>query len=318
MGKSVDGRRGLDVGGTVDFTWGSDAYMVQSAGMENMAHMEKYGWSAGSGRWGQGDYYAAFAQAYSEVEFGRWNVKAGKFYAPFGSSAYKSTDNFFYTWASTAQISPHTGTGAYATYSLNSKWDFYGGWVMPDIELLGYGLGRVDGTRCDLVIGGLNWTPGKKLNVRYTFAAGETDEKGTNDYTDLFVHTFLVDYKISKRLKNVFEWTLVNITNVNTGVKTAQAGIYGINNELIYQANSRWAFGLRAGMLTWDAGDSDADIYTVGLGANWTPNKWLTVKPEIRHDWTNGIATGNTFGGSASYQPVAHQFSGGMSAIVKF
>jgi hypothetical protein len=56
----------------------------------------------------------------------------------------------------------------------------------------------------------------------------------------------------------------------------------------------------------------------VGVGANWTPNKWLTVKPEVRYDWTadDPVARFNMSGGGAPRN--TYQTSGGLSAVVKF
>jgi hypothetical protein len=197
---------------------------------------------------------------------------------------------------------------------------------MPDAEYLGIptGVGRVNGVKFDAFIGGFTWTPNSRLMTRYTFAAGDIRWKEftySEGRVETFIHTFLVDYKISKRLTNVFEWTLLNANWRGSYYSERNDAGYGINNELIYRANKRWAFGLRTGVLARDAGNRDWDMYTVGLGANWTPNKWLTVKPEIRHDWTNGVAY-TPFnvrkGGNFLTDSSAHQFSGGMSAVVKF
>jgi len=303
MGKAVDGRRGLDIGGTIDFTWGVDAYKVQSDGLEINAKNPT--------GWGTGDYYAAFAQAYAEVEWGKWNVIAGKFYAPFGSSSYKSTDNFFYTWAPTKTIAPTTGTGAYATYSVNKDFALIGGWAMAD------SVGRYEGYRCDVGLGGISWKAGNRLSLLYTFAVGEMTEKGSDDFTELFVHTFLANYQISKKLKYTFDWTLLN---ANTHDREEETSFYvtawGLNNELVYQYNKKWAFGARFGVLCHDI--LDADWYNVSLGANWTPNKWLTVKPEVRYDWAHGPYKNAFDPDSNGLGTKSHQFSGGLSAVVKF
>jgi len=296
MGKAVDGRRGLDIGGTVDFTWGSDAYRVQTAGMEYAA-----GHGAPDNRWGKGDYFASFAQAYAEIAYDRWNIKAGKFYAPFGSSPYKSTDNFFYSWASTAYIAPTVGGGAYATYKVNDKLAAVGGWVMP--SEIG------ESSKNNAFLGGLIWTPGKRLNVVYAFAVGENTYGGNGlaPY-DYFVHSLVTTTQLSDRLKYVFDWTYFQIRVENPGVENIFT--YGLNNELIYQASSKWAFGTRFGILN-DPGNND--WYTVALGANWTPNKWLTVKPEVRYDWIGGATAKPFNSGNNTYQT-----SGGLSAVVKF
>ena len=305
MGKRVDGRHGLDIGGTVDFTWGSDAYMVQAAGLERTAK-DPTGW-------GTGDYFAAFAQAYAEAEYGRWNFKAGKFFAPFGSSGYKSTDNFFYSWAPTAMISPHTGGGAYATYKVSDKLSVMGGWVMPEE------IGHCEDN--NFVLGGIVWTPSNRLNLRYAFAAGDecgflTEAIGGTPGDRVFVHSLVTTSQLSRRLKYVFDWTLLDAEHFNA---------YGLNNEFIYQANKKWAFGTRFGMLHTntfaaqifggeDYGiESGFEMYTVAIGANWTPNKWLTVKPELRYDWTDRPVTRIFASGAQD-----HQVSGGLSAVVKF
>jgi hypothetical protein len=344
VGKSVDGRRGLDVGGTIDFTWGSDAYMVQAAGLEYSAHKQNGPYGPPSlvlwyGRWGTGDYYAAFAQAYAEAEYGRLNIKAGKFYTPFGSSRYKSTENFFYSWASTAMIAPHVGGGTYATYQVSDQLSVLGGWVMP--EEIG------ETSKNNFVLGGITWNPGKRLNVVYTFAAGSNTHKNSQTMpygADLFIHSLIATAQINKKLKYVFEWTLLNVNFFDDSPDRwlTDAGdrlyAYGINNELIYQVNKKWALGARFGVLngnalsavlpvsvpwhldaigyppgTWGAGNTPY-WYTIGLGANWTPNKWLTVKPEVRYDWLSNAEHRNVFNEGEN----TYQVSGGLSAVVKF
>ena len=304
-GKKVDGRKGLDVGGTVSATWGSDAWIVQTRGLEVTAK-DPHGW-------GSRDYYGAIDQAYMEAEYGRWNVKAGKIHAPFGSSRYTATDNFFYSWASTAAIAPHVAGGAYATYKVNNQLSVMSGWITPGE--IGYG------TKYNGGLGGVNWQATSKLNVFYVFTYAE------NKYgapTEEFYHTLLTTYQYSKRLKFVFEWTFVNIKGYaggGHGIRPDQdedgggkiAAGYGINNEVIYCLNKNWSLGGRFGLLSDNGFATGSEWYTVALGANWTPNKWLTVKPELRYDWTTNPGI-SAFNGGRSKD----QFAGGMSAVVKF
>ena len=287
-GKKVDGRCGLDVGGTIDATWGADAWLVQSRGLERTAK-DPHGW-------GSRDYYGAIAQAYIEAEYGRWNVKAGKFFAPFGSCSYKSTDNFFYSWASTEMIAPQTAGGAYATYKVNNQLSVMSGWITPGE--IGYG------TKYNGGLGGVNWQATSRLNVFYVFAYAENNYVAS---TEEFYHTLLTTFQYSKRLKFAFDWTVLN---VKQGNRTA-AG-YGINNEIIYCLNKDWSLGGRFGFVS-DNFMTGSEWYTVALGMNWTPTQWLTVKPEIRYDWTTnpGVTAFNQYSNK-------DQFSGGMSAVVKF
>ncbi|MDR0390354.1 MAG: porin, partial [Planctomycetaceae bacterium] len=115
-------------------------------------------------------------------------------------------------------------------------------------------------------------------------------------------------------------------------------GVYGINTELIYQYNCNWAFGFRSG---WGRdinrffyhnadGFNNPDNplqsydnkYTFSVGANWTPRKWLTIKSELRYDKFEDTTAFNTTNDRGGYRPrrefKTDQFSGGMSAIVKF
>ena len=308
MGKAVDGRRGLDLGGKVDFTWGSDAYLTQARGLE---------WGAGhgggttEGRWGTGDYFASFAQAYAEVAYGKWNVIAGKYAAPFGSSHYDGSHNFFYSWASTATIAPHVGGGAYATYKVNDRLSVTGGWVMP--EEIG------ESSENNAVLGGFDWTPTRNLKIHYAFAAGKNTyahrAHPLGDKDEYFVQSLTANAQLSKRLEYVFDWTYLQNRGKTAGNIAHSVYTYGINNELIYRLNKKWAFGTRFGMLNNDL----CDWYTVGIGANWTPNKWLIVKPEVRYDWTDNPSTCvfNLADDNATLRST-YQLSGGMSAVVKF
>jgi hypothetical protein len=311
-GKSVDGSHGLDLGGTVDFVWGTDARFVQSNGLEKANGHDAEGW-------GTGDYYSAFAQAYFEAEYRKWNVKVGKFYAPFGSQSFKSTDNFFYSFAPTYGIVPATANGAYATYTVNSKLSVYSGWAQPDQ----WGETKDD----NAFFGGAIYQATKKLNLHYAFAYGENHYPAkTNEY-DYFVNSLVVKYQISKKLSYVFDWSYFQTKVLGTA---RSSSIYGFNNELIYTLNSKWAVGLRFGSirdggfhsLGFTTGDDDQDWYNVSLGANWTPTKWLTVKSELRYDNVDGRY--NAFGQAKAVANgwtdtyVDHQLSGGVSTVIKF
>jgi hypothetical protein len=333
-GKSVDGSRGWDFGGTVDFTFGTDAGMVQAAGLEfNSGH--------GLDSWGTGDYYSAFAQAYFEAAYKKWNVKAGKFYAPFGSNGYQSTSRFFYSLADTFAFVPATASGAYATYTFNDKLSVYGGWVQPDQ----FGETSDD----NAFLGGIIFQPTQKLNLHYAFAIGKNSrqELGANHKNDInyFVNSLVATYQINKKWKYIFDWSLKNVNDDydyaegEDGDETYRTMNYGINNELIYQYNSKWAFGARAGWVHNGTSYRDeypgfgghfydwyyGNKYTFSVGANWTPTKWLLVKPELRYDVFDLWRTNELYHGASSDQPTPFdrgknkdQLSGGISAIVKF
>ncbi|MDR2643371.1 MAG: porin [Planctomycetaceae bacterium] len=324
-GRAVDGKHGLDIGGTVDFTFGTDARFVQAAGFEYQYDNA----GAKEWQWGTGDYYSAFAQAYFEAAYKKWNVKVGKVYAPFGSNSYKSTDRFFYSLADTFAMVPATALAAYTTYTVNKKFSVYAGWAQPDQ------FGETSHDNAFLF--GFDWDVGKRLHIAYALGVGENDRyknAATPYTTEYFVQSLVATYKISSKLTSIFDWSLFNTNYKGTNGNTWEyiGGIYGINTELIYQYNSRWAFGFRSG---WGRDINDYwyndkfahtrsfdNKYTFSLGANWTPRKWLTIKSELRYDKFEGTRAFNTTDDTGDYRDDAEhkkdQFAGGISAIVKF
>ncbi|MDR0611721.1 MAG: porin [Planctomycetaceae bacterium] len=344
LGKSVDGRNGWDLGGTVDFVFGTDAFVVQTFGLEQST-------GHGPDSWGTGDYYAAFAQAYFEAAYKKWNIKAGKFYTPFGSQSFKSTESFFYSFADTDIFVPTTAGGAYATYTVNSHWSVYGGWIQPD--MIG------ESSEVNAFLGGIIWQLTKKLNFHYAVALGKDQRAVPNSLNvndiNFFAQSLVATYQINKKWKYIFDWSLYNDKNTyhdydptNNGDVLDRNMLYGINNELIYRFNTKWAFGVRAGWGHMGRSYYDTDPvppyngffyqvgggnkYTFSIAANWTPTKWLTVKPELRYDkYEKGYKDGSEYPGDQlpwgpavfpinafDRQSKDDQLSGGISTIVKY
>ncbi|MDR3233024.1 MAG: porin [Planctomycetaceae bacterium] len=296
-GKTVDGTHGWDFGGTVDFVWGTDARFVQAAGLEKANGHDAEGW-------GTGDYYSAFAQAYFEAAYKKLNVKVGKFYAPFGSQAFKSTDTFFYSFAPTYGFVPATAGGAYATYTVSDKVTVYGGWVQPD---------QIGETKDDnAFLGGVVLKATNKRTLHYAFAAGENHVGGPGAGVDYFVNSLVLNSQETKRLRSVLDWSYIQAKIAGDTVS-----MWGINNEWIYQYTDKLSFGLRLACVRGGGYSSfygviadNQDWYTVSLGWKYDANKWLTIRSEIRYDEVEGSPV-------FSYDK-DYQFSGGLSTIVKF
>jgi len=323
-GKSVDGKHGWDFGGTVDFVFGDDAWMVQADGLERRHGLDDNGW-------GTGDYYSAFAQAYFEAEYKKLNIKAGKFYAPFGAQGFRGDGNFFYSFAPNWNFVPATASGAYATYAVNSKLSVIGGWVVPDQ----FG----ETSHNNAFLGGAVYQASKKLNLTYFAAIGqigeEYDANPAGADIDYFVNSLVGTYEFNKKWKAVIDWTLFN-TQVD-GIDYNYTA-WGINAALYYQYSKKLAFGARynyisgskvdVGLGNQRYGISDGindgfygnfgtpvqDWTAISFGANWTPAKWLIVKPEVRWDIADNGAGLFQHGGGLEKQ----QLSGGVSTVVKF
>ncbi len=325
FGKKLDTRRGFDYGGRVEAMYGTDARYTQSQGLEYTTGNNR--------RWGDGDYYAAMNQLYGEVGYKSVSVKVGKFHTPMGQEGIVSTARFFYSLSYQFAALPVTHTGALATWAPQSNLSVFAGWVN------GQGMGQEDYTFYDTdnnaALFGAKYTWNKKVSLWYSALIG----RQTNVFNipfdhDYFVQSFIVKVKPNHRWDYTFEWTLRN--DVGTvGDQAAYWGAYGINNELVYHVNAKWAVGLRAewmhgysadhnGMSVGGLGGFGGNAYELTAGLNWTPTKWLLIRPEMRYDKVFGGASPfNTVGYDGDTvvlrdDPRNEQFSGGVSAVVKF
>ena len=97
---------------------------------------------------------------------------------------------------------------------------------------------------------------------------------------------------------------------------------YGINQYLLYTLNDCWSMGARLEWFRDDdgvrvpnwAGNTGAagSYWEATLGMNWTPGTNLTLRPEIRWDWFNGIGAPYADGQSND------QFTASFDAILTF
>lgn len=293
FGKKLDTRRGWDFGGHIDFMYGTDARFVQAQGME---------FGAGHGRWNSGDYYTALPQMYFEAGYKNVSVKFGKFLTPLGHEGVLSGDRFFYSLSDAFGMNPVTHTGALVDWKVNRQLSIFGGWVNGENKFF-------DSSDDNAFLGGVKYQIHPRYSIGYSLLAG-TEDLGWGD-RDYYVHSVVFDANLGRRWDYTFEWTLRNNTWKGPGWK-AYGGAYGINNELIYKLNKKWDLGLR---VEWARSiDDDTDKYGFTLGASWKPNKWLTVRPEIRYDKFDNSVYYPEKGGRLRDK----QFAGGISTIVSF
>lgn len=251
----------FDIGGRVDFMYGSDAIFTQAYG--SPAFDPNTGLQIDRGNWdlnlASNDsrfYGIALPQAYAEFNLPVGNgiaVKAGHFYTPIGYEVVTAPDNFFVTKPYTMQYGePFTHTGVLATYVANPNWTVMGGAVT------GSNTGGWDGNwNRDLgawsFLGGVTWTSddaGTSLAV--TSTAGERAEDsndtwamysivGKHNFTDKLHYIIQHDHGFAD---NVITG---NASRANNGTATAEnAEWYGLNQYLIYDVTDKLSAGLRA------------------------------------------------------------------------
>jgi len=112
----------------------------------------------------------------------------------------------------------------------------------------------------------------------------------------------------TRQLTSRWKWVLEQEAgweeNVTTQMGTADAEWYGLTNYLFYTINPCWSLGLR---YEWFADDDGARVdhrnaaggppkgmyydgvpyhwNDLALGVNWTPNRNVTLRSELRWDW---------------------------------
>lgn len=250
----------FDIGGRVDFMYGSDAIFTQAYGSpgfdpRTLEPSERGSWDLHLSGHDSRFYGIALPQAYAEMNLPVGNgiaVKVGHFYTPIGYEVVTAPDNFFITKPYTMQYGePFTHTGILATYVANPNWTVMGGAVT------GSSTGGWDGNwDRDLgnwnFLGGVTWTSddaGTSLGI--TSTAGDRAEGvsdawamysivGKHNFTDKLHYVIQHDHGFADNV-----WTANGAARGTEGGRE-DAEWYGINQYLIYDVSDKVSAGLRA------------------------------------------------------------------------
>jgi hypothetical protein len=267
--KVADGSEGFDWGFRADGMYGTDGPKTQAFGAPNS-------WD-NQDAFQHGVYGWAIPQLYGEVAYGPLSVKGGHFYTLVGYEVVTAPDNFFYSHAYTMFNSePFTHTGAVATYEATDAITLYGGWTAG----WDTGFDRYNGG--SNFLGGASVGLTEDLTLTYITTAGKFGDRG-----DGYAHSIVADYAITEKLNYVFQSDFLD-TNADENNKQ-----YGINQYVLYAIAEQVAVG---GRFEWWKSDGNSQ-YEVTGGVNIYPLEFLTIRPEIRHDWNPGLGDDfTTFG----------------------
>ena len=324
-----------DLGGRIDFMYGTDARWVESSGLERTSgNVEK--WSPN-----QRFYHSALVQAYAEVAYDDMKIKAGKWITLMGNEVIDPTANFFYSHSYTFSYGiAYTHTGVNVTKTVDEQlsycvgittgWDnFFDNQNRVDF------MGSITLTSCD-----------KSSSLIFTLMSGDerTSEVGQNAVeSNRTAYTIVYNKKLNDRLTYTFEHVLgvqqkgADLTNDNEG--TGPAAWYGITNYLTYQLNCDWWLGGRFewfedrdGTRVSAIGDGltgpqhnvagrtefEGDFFEYTVGLNYKPvcNPNLVVRPEVRYDHFSGETGGSN--GAFANGTKNDQFVFGIDATYKF
>jgi hypothetical protein len=100
--KAIDTSCGFDIGGRIDYLYGTDGPNTQAFGTDPR------GWD---NDWDNGSQYGwAMPQLYLEAGYGDLSVKAGHFYTIIGHEVVPAPENFFYSHAYTFNLASRSPT----------------------------------------------------------------------------------------------------------------------------------------------------------------------------------------------------------------
>ncbi len=281
--KSIDTSNGFDIGGRMDYLYGTDGPDTQAFGKGDGDDHWDNSWDHGA------DYGHAIPQLYLEAGYGDWSAKVGHFFTIIGNEVVPAPSNFFYSHAYTMYNSePFTHTGALLTYQMSEDVEVYGGWVF------GWDSGFEDNG--DAFLGGSTVTLTDDIKVTSTstigrFGEGPADERG-------YMHSTVATIQLCQDWQYIFQNDFLDTED--SGGNTVRDTV-GINQYLIHTLCDRLSYGAR--FEWWNvSGDSrgyynnnfagtldeDFDIFALTLGINIKPCANVIIRPEYRWDWVDG------------------------------
>jgi hypothetical protein len=289
--KIADGSKGLDLGGRIDYLYGTDAPDTQAFGIANR-HWDN-GWDQGAPAVVNGvnvanGYGHAIPQAYGEVAYNNLSVKVGKFFTIVGNEVVAATGNFFYSRQFTFyNAEPFTHTGALTTYKADDDTQLYNGWVS------GWDSGfERNGSA---YIGGFKRQLTEKSSFLYTTVAGRF---GKETAEDGYVHNFIFSSNLTEKLTFISQTDVLYTTNA---LGEGRRNTFGNINYLLYKVNDCVSLGQRFEYFNYDGvgfaqGIRNNELLNYTVGVNYRATANLMFRPEVRWVWDRdafGFLEGN-------------------------
>jgi hypothetical protein len=155
-----------------------------------------------------------------------------------------------------------------------------------------------------------------------------------DDANNTTLFNLILKYKFTERLAYVGEFTYGNndAEVLNEGEQNTFRGRnwYGFSNYLFYCLNDHLTFGARfewfhdkentvvagGNRVTFDK--TPANYFAWSFGVNWDPFTWLTVRPEVRWDYSDLDIKGAQNGYAYDNGTSKSLFTFGLDAIVRF
>jgi hypothetical protein len=218
-----------------------------------------------------GGYEWAIPQAYIEATNGDTTIKAGHFYTILGYEVVQATGNQFFSHAYTMNnIEPFTHTGVLISQKISDDVTVHGGWTA------GWDTGFDQFAGGSNFLGGINVQLDDATSFAYGTTIGDFGVLGDGGYS----HSIVIDHAVNCKLNYVFQSDLLNVQSIDS---------VGINQYLIYQVSDCVSAATR---LEWWKSDGNS-VYGATAGINVKPHANVTIRPEVRYDWSPAGVSAN-------------------------
>jgi hypothetical protein len=272
---------GWDVGGTADLLYGTDSLFTTSRGLEVNRDFGP--------KWNAQQYGLALPQLYMEVAV-PWGedgatVKLGHFYTIVGYETTPAPENFFYSHSLCLFYGqPVTETGLLAEKKFGN-FKFQAGVTR--------GWDNWEDNNNDVsFLGGITWTDSdncSSLAIAVQSGPEQNEPPESTNFRNLV--TLVYQQKLGDRWQYVLEYDFGQEER-NDGLRLPPAKWVDLMSYVFYTINDRWKAGVRAEWFADGTGVRvpgampDTDLYEISAGLNWTPHSKVSVRPELRYDWT--------------------------------
>lgn len=322
FGRATDTSHGdFDVGGQVDFMYGTDYVFLSSRGLEKERDgSNKWNGDHGSGLGGVALQGLALPQMYAEFAYDTVTVQIGHFYNVFGLEENLPVKNFYYTIDYTGLYNGYGEsdpvTGLFAQWQMSPHWK------------VGAGLHRgqnkwEDNNNVLNFVGLVEWTkPSKDMILTYTFDVGAEDDLGQNT---VFAQSLIFEWQFTEKTSYVLHSSYGFEENVATGGGTAYW--YGFTNYLTHELHKKLLVGMRYGWFNDVDGtrvfpragfpaNAPGAYNGLTFGLNYLPHKNVTIRPEVRWDWfdAHGALPPGPFDGGTN----RNQFMAAVDLVISF
>ena len=299
------------LGGQIDIMYGTDYYYMTSTGLEttpqNIPHVNGQKTDNTQYRAIYTKYGMALPQFFFEIYAPILNgvdVKIGHFDSVMGFESNQATQNFFYSRSYQSVYGmPTTMTGVITDWKIGDCWSIIAGGVnewnafcTSGDEDFSFVIGATYENLCGNFAVSAIVMNGKQKGATF-MPVGYPDDANNTTLVNL-----ILKYKFSERFAYVGEFTYGNndaIVNEGDTDQFRGRNWYGFSNYLFYCINEHLTFGTRfewfqdkentvvggGNRVTLDK--TPANYFTLSLGVNWDPFTWLTIRPELRWDYSD-------------------------------